>query len=161
MPRRVTLQPIPLDEKAALAAMMRPYLDDHARTVDPEGRYGPMGEYPHFDLYWLEPERRPYWIEADGARAGFVLVNRYSPSGRGCDAAISEFYVEPPHRRRGVGRAAALAALATAGGVWELQVFRLTEPAMAFWPRVIEAAGPDDWEQIGQPDRVIHRFRLA
>ncbi len=158
---RVTLRPIPVADKPALAAMMRPYLEDHARTVDPEGRYGPMGDYPHFDLYWTEPERRPYWIEADGARAGFVLVNRYSPSGLGCDAAISEFYVEPPHRRRGLGRQAALAAIATTAGLWELQVFRLTQPAMAFWPQVIGAAGPLSWERIPQPDRIIHRFRTA
>lgn len=157
----VQLQPVAHAEKAALAGMMRPYLEDHARSVDPEGRFGPIGDYPTFDLYWTEPERRPYWIAADGARVGFVLVNRYSPSGLGCDAAIAEFYIQAEHRRAGLGRRAALAAIATAAGLWELQVYRLTSPAMAFWPRVIEAAAPLSWEQIPQTDRVIHRFRTG
>lgn len=157
----IRLDPVPIADKPALAAMMRPYLEDHARTVDPEGRYGPIGEYPYFDLYWVEPERRPYWILGDGERAGFVLVNRYSPSGLGCDAAISEFYVAPEHRRQGVGQAAALAAIGTRRGLWELQVYRLAEPAMAFWPQVIAAAQPLAWDEVPRSELVIHRFRTG
>ena len=155
----VSLRPAPLAEKAELRTLFDPYLIAHANQVDPERRYGDPLAQPYFDLYWSEAGRRPLWILADGARAGFVLVNRHSPSGQGVDQAIAEFYVIPERRRGGVGRAAALAAFASAQGVWELQVHRANPEGMAFWPKVIAEAAVRDWEQIDLGDRVVHRFR--
>ena len=77
---------------------MADYLIEHARKVDPAGVYDPL-DAPYFDLYWVEASRRPYWIAADGERAGFVLVNEWSPSGHGTQHAIAEFCVDAPWRR--------------------------------------------------------------
>jgi predicted acetyltransferase len=97
---------------------------------------------------------------AEGERSGLVLLNGYSPSGLGTEHAISEFTIVPARRRSGLGRAAALAAFATAKGQWELQVYRANASGFAFWPQVIAAADPVDWQVIEQADRAIHRFVL-
>lgn len=157
----ITLEPVAFEDRAALRAMFDPYQIEHADLVDPDRVHGDPTDYPYFDAYWIEPVRRPFWIMSGGDRVGFILLNAYSPSGLGTDYAISEFNVLPQHRRCGVGRAAALAAFATAAGQWELQVYRANPSGFAFWPRAIQAANPTDWMMIEQDDRIIHRFRLA
>ena len=157
----VRLDPVPMTDKAALKAFLDPYLIAHADLADPDRAFGDPTAYEYFDLYWIEPERRPYWVITDGQPAGFVLVNEWSPSGRGTQRSIAEFYVRPELRRRGLGLAAALAAFATHAGLWELQVYRANPAGMAFWLRAIEAAGARDWEALEHEDRVVHRFRVG
>ncbi|HSV04482.1 MAG TPA: GNAT family N-acetyltransferase, partial [Phenylobacterium sp.] len=133
----------------------------HADLADPERRHGDPLDQPYFDLYWTEPGREPLWILADGARAGFVLLNLHSPSGLGVDRAIAEFCIVPERRREGLGRAAALAALARTAGIWELQVYRANPTAIDFWRKVIAAADPKAWDEIPLAERIVHRFVLA
>lgn len=147
-------------EKAELRRLLDPYLTAHADLVDPERRHGDPTDYPHFDAYWTEPERRPFWIVADAEALGFALVNRYAPSGLGCDAAVAEFCILPPWRRTGIGLAAARAVFATTPGLWELQVYEATAPALAFWPRAIAEARARDVTELRMADRRIHRFRV-
>jgi predicted acetyltransferase len=156
----VALERVPTEERAALRSMLDAYLISHADLVDPGRAYGDPTVYAYFDLYWVEPDRRPYWIVADGERAGFVLVNAYSPSGLGTTQSIAEFCVTAHHRRRGLGAAAALAAFRRHPGQWELQVYRANLAGMAFWPRAIGAAAPSAWDRIEREDRVIHRFEV-
>lgn len=157
----VTLAPVPISEKAALREVFDPYLIAHADVVDPERAHGDPTLYEHFDAYWIDPERRPFWILHDGDRAGFILINRWAPSGRDLNFSIAEFCVFPEARGVGVGTAAVQAALSAFAGVCELQVYRATLPAFAFWPKALAAAGVQDWEQIEREDRVIHRFRAG
>lgn len=157
----VRLTPIGSSEKTELRRMLDPYLVAHADIVDPRRHHGDPTHYPHFESYWTEPERQPFWILVDAVRAGFVLVNRYSPSGLGCDAAVAEFCVLAPWRRTGIGLAAACAAFTTRPGLWELQVYVATAPALAFWPRAIAAAGGRQVEQIFLGDRHVHRFQVG
>jgi predicted acetyltransferase len=156
----IRLAPVALADKPALWAMMSEYLIEHARKVDPGGAGDPLA-YEYFDLYWTEPERRPYWIEHEGARAGFALVNAWSPSGLGVDHAMGEFCVAAPWRRHRIGVAAAGLAFAAHPGQWELQVHRANPEGMAFWPRAIAAAGARDWSVIEGDDWRIHRFIIA
>jgi len=157
----VRLAPVGLSEKADLRRLLDPYLIAHADVVDPERHHGDPTDYPHFDGYWAQAERRPFWIRAGDDLAGFALVNRYSPSGLGCDAAVAEFCVLPQWRRAGIGMAAARAVFATTPGQWELQVYQATAPALAFWPRAIAAEGGRDATVISLADRRIHRFRVG
>jgi len=154
----VTLLPVAFAEKDVLRPLLDAYLTAHADLVDPQRLYGDPTAYAFYDLYWEEPERTPYWIVADGELAGFVLVNGYSASGQGCDAAIAEFAVEPRRRRGGLGQAAALAAFASRKGLWELQVFHGNAAGSAFWPKAIAACRPSKWDRLRLEDRTIHRF---
>jgi predicted acetyltransferase len=154
----VELARVPLAEAGELRALLDPYLIEHADLVDPRRAHGDPTDQPYFDLYWVEPEREPFWILADGERAGFVLLNAYSPSGRGTERAISEFCVLPAFRLGGVGAAAASLALATHEGQWELQVHRANALGIGFWPRALAAAGVADCELVETPDSVVYRF---
>ena len=155
----VELIPVALAEKAALKAMLDPYLIEHANKVDPDRVHGDPKSYDYFDPYWVDPRRHAYWIVADQARLGFCLVNAHAPSGQPIDHAVAEFNILPAHRRGGLGQAAVQAVLARHPGQWELQVYRANLEGLAFWPRALTAAGIGDWERIDQEDRVIHRFR--
>ena len=157
----VGLVPVALSEKAELRRLLNPYLIAHADVVDPQRHHGDPTDYPNFDAYWTEPERRPYWIQAGADRVGFALVNRYSPSGLDCDAGVAEFCILPPWRRAGIGLAAACAVFATRPGLWELQVYEATAPALAFWPRAIAAAGAREATEISLADRRVYRFRVG
>jgi predicted acetyltransferase len=120
--------------------------------------------YPPLDAYWAEPGRAPFLIRVDGHVAGFVLINRYSHSGLPLDHAVAEFFVVRKHRRGGVGRAAALAAIAPRPGQWELAVARRNAGAPAFWRGVADAAatGPVDELDTSDPwNGYILRFRVA
>lgn len=153
------LQPIPLAEKAALKAMLDPYLIEHADLVDPRRVHGDPRSYDYFDPYWVDPDRHPYWIMADGERVGFCLVNAHPPSGQTVDHAVAEFSVLAAHRRGGLGRAAVRAMLARHPGQWELQVYHANTGGLAFWPRALAAAGVSARQVLQREDRVIHRFR--
>ncbi len=155
----IALEPISIEDKAALCAAFDAYLIAHADLVDPDREYGDPTVYDYFELYWVEADRHPYWIVADGERAGFVLVNAHSPSGLGTAQSIAEFSVFPDRRRCGLGKSAALASFKRHRGQWELQVYRANSEGMAFWPDAIAAAEISDWSRIERDDRVIHRFK--
>ncbi len=155
----VELIAIALADKAALKAMLDPYLIEHADQVDPHRVHGDPRSYDYFDPYWVDPARHPYWIIADGERVGFCLVNANAPSGQPIDHAVAEFCVLPAHRRGGLGRAAVRAVLARHPGQWELQVYHANSGGLAFWPRALAAAGVTMRQVLQREDRVIHRFR--
>ncbi|MCC6236734.1 MAG: GNAT family N-acetyltransferase [Dehalococcoidia bacterium] len=83
--------------------------------------------------------RELWWIEADGERAGFAVVQTLPdwPDDRTDVAEITEFYVEPRFRRSGVGRAAVEAILADhrARGtrLVEAAILERNGAARAFW----------------------------
>jgi predicted acetyltransferase len=161
----VTLSDVRLElasarDKPALWELLVAYLTEHTRRVEPDRTDYDASAYPYFDSYWDESGARAYWIVRDGARVGFVLVNSYSPSGRGTDRSIAEFCVLPGGRRGGAGLAAAKAALQAQPGQWELQVYRGNPDGFPFWPKAIAAAGATDLELIEHDDRLIYRFRI-
>ncbi|EUB94944.1 hypothetical protein PMI07_002722 [Rhizobium sp. CF080] len=126
-------------------------------------RYGGSGaDDPYFEAYWQEPESRwPYLVRRGGECIGFAFVNTWSPSGRGTDFAIAEFYIVPGARGLGAGRDAAKAVLHARPGLWELSITALNTPAQAFWPRVIDAAGGGDVERINSDGGTIYRFTIG
>ena len=148
---KVELEPAGLERRDTLHALFQLYTHDFsdfwAGTDRGElGEDGRFPDYPYLDSYWAEPQREPFLIRADRHLAGFVLINDHSHSGLPLDFAVAEFFVVRKHRRGGVGRAAARAAIAGREGQWELAVARKNEAALAFWRGVAAelAAGPVD-----------------
>jgi predicted acetyltransferase len=150
----VTLRLAPLEEKPKIAALMRDYLAE----LGPWG-YGEP-DYPFLDFYWREERRSPFLIEADGALAGFALVNAVSISGYPVDATIAEFYVLPPFRRRGCGACAASLAFRARPGWWELSFHRDNPAARVFWPAAAERAGARRVQFYDVGESRILRFRM-
>ncbi|WP_374574162.1 GNAT family N-acetyltransferase [Phenylobacterium sp.] len=155
---KVALAPVAFADKGVLRPLFDAYQIAYADLTEPARAKGSPCDDPWFDAYWIEPERIPLWILADGERAGFALVNRVSPSGLGCDRAVAEFCVLPEHRRAGVGLAAARALFGRYEGVWELKVHRANAPGLAFWEKAIGAEAPAYHDVLERPDEVIHRF---
>lgn len=112
-----------------------------------DGRFPP---YPWLDSYWEDPEREPLLIRAEGNLAGFLLINRFSHSGQGCDASMAEFFVARHYRREGVGRSAALQAIQARPGLWEIAVARRNTPALAFWRGVARRVAPETTQELDQ-----------
>jgi predicted acetyltransferase len=168
---RVTLDPAGREARETIANLFQLYVHDFSEQwagtdrgeLRPDGLFEP---YPFLDSYWQEARRWPYLILADGHLAGFVLINDHSHSGRPIDCAVAEFFVVRKHRRGGVGRAAAKAAIARRPGQWELAVARTNVPAQAFWRGVAaELAVPGSVEETDQADDLwnglIIRFRVG
>jgi predicted acetyltransferase len=148
----VALRKALVGDKATMQAM----LADHLREMR---AFAPVEDpYPYFDVYWTEATRWPYLIEVAGEPVGFVMVNRWSPSGRGTDHAIAEFYIGPAHRRLGHGAEAARQAFRAHPGQWELWIFAANRPAQAFWPRAIASAGGRSLEHFAHQGNTVLRF---
>jgi predicted acetyltransferase len=126
-------------------------------------QYGEVdAAYPYFDAYWDPSERRwPYLICKGTAPIGFALVNSWSPSGRGADVSMAEFYIAPEARRLGIGRATAAAIFLAHPGVWELSVMSANSLASRFWPNAITASAARDLERIEGEMQTIYRFRIG
>jgi len=168
---QVVLEPAGPERRATLEALFQLYTHDFsdfwAGTDRGElGEDGRFAAYPELDAYWTEVGREPFLIRVGGHIGGFVLINRHSHSGRPLDHAIAEFFVVRKHRRGGIGRAAALAAIRPRPGQWELAVARRNAAAQTFWRGVAaELAVPGTLEANDQDDDLwnglIVRFMVA
>jgi predicted acetyltransferase len=136
--------------------VMNALLQNHMQEMR---AFGPVQDpYPYFDVYWTEPTRWPYLIEVGGEPIGFAMVNRWSPSGRGTDHAVAEFYVAAAHRRQGHGIGAARQILHTHPGQWELWIFEANKAAQAFWPAAIANIGARSIERFVHQGNTVQRF---
>jgi predicted acetyltransferase len=165
----VTLEVVGAERAETLSNLFQLYVHDFTdfwteRRVElqEDGRFPP---YPPLQTYWREADRQALLIRADGALAGFVLLDGHGHSGRPTDFNVGEFFVARHYRRGGVGRAAALTVLRARPGQWEIAVARRNTGAQAFWRGVAEAAASGPVEAIDQDDDhwngLVLRFRVA
>jgi predicted acetyltransferase len=129
-------------EQAFLSSLAPLYFHDLSAysdfyELDPDGRWHP-------DIipdYFANASWHPLLITVDGQHVGFALVQAppspYVTPGR--DHQMSEFFVLRAFRRRGLGRAAAVAVFDAFPGAWEVQEVPDNASAIAFWRGVIQA----------------------
>jgi predicted acetyltransferase len=166
----VTLELARPEQRETLANLFQLYTYDFSEQWAGQERgelseAGLFPDYPYLEAYWNEPERTPYLIRVGGHVAGFVLLNAFSHSGLPLDHAVAEFFVVRKHRRDGVGRAAALAAIRPRPGQWELAVARRNTAALPFWRAVAAEVASGAVDEIDRDDALwngpIVRFRVA
>ncbi len=152
----ITLDPIAEAEKSVLAHLLELEAHDLSEYVDSlrVNEHGLFG-YSYLDSYWTEAGRLPYFIRADGALAGFVLIRGFEDH---CN--LAEFFVLRSYRRSGIGLRAAAAAFASHRGRWELQHAEGNAPAAAFWERVVSDAARGEIDRETLPDGHV-RYRFA
>ena len=125
-------------EKETLRNLMEKYLCEFSQweltDVDEQGLYG----YQWLDFYFTEKNRWPYFLRVDGKLAGFVRVNDFPevPEEK-MDYCISEFFILPRYRRRGVGKEAVFRILDMHRGKWQLKRHPHNIPSVHFWNRVV------------------------
>ena len=137
----IAVLPVPSSQRTLLEHLLQLYLHDFSELAPRHTVYGEVdadGLFPYppgLDSYWQEPGRVPLLIRADGAIAGFALLNRWSALDRLLDRAVAEFFVLRKHRRAGVGTQAAHAAFRRHPGRWEVPVAAYNPAALGFWRR--------------------------
>ena len=164
---QVTLEEAGPEAVPVLRRMMQLYLYDLGSIdgwhISAEGLYGDRAKIERF---WTEPGRRSFFIRADGALAGFVLIRDEATYAGAGTHEISEFFVLRKFRRQGVGEQAARMLFDLAPGPWELSQLASNVTAQRFWRAVIdrytkgkfsetdEAHDHDGWPWRGR----VHRF---
>jgi predicted acetyltransferase len=141
-------------EKAALWARLQDYIDEMGAYV-PVERVNGAYEYGHFDDYWREAGRFPFWAITGGKRAGFALVrfaNEYQAM------QMAEFYIAPEHRRTGTGLDFARQLLRRYPGPWKIRQIASNTRAIAFWHRVVAPYGYSEQRFV---DREIPRVEQS
>ena len=155
----VSVLPAPPSQRALMERLLQLYLYDFSEfaprhTIHGEVDANGLFPYPRgLDSYWQEPEREPLLIRADGAVAGFVLVNRWSALDRPLDRAVAEFFVLRKYRRTGVGTRAAHATFLRHPGRWEVAVAAYNPAALQFWRRAAESVPGGAQEHPGDGRR--------
>jgi predicted acetyltransferase len=153
-----------IEDQSVVHGQLKDYLEELTAIMQ---RYGlstfgvAMEPYPYFHDYWKEPTRWPYVIQVNGEPVGFIFINQWSPSGRGTDYAIAEFYIAPRWRGQRHGTAAAHQVLQRHPGQWEVAFFNGNVRAQAFWPAAIMNAGAEAYERVDRPDTTILRFVIV
>ena len=133
----VRLVPVRDDELDELLEVFEAYCDE----IEPHDPFaGPRTSEERSDAFLESREDEDWdWIEADGERVGFLMAIVYEDDPEPGDrtAEVTECYVAPSARRRGVARGAIerwLAREREAGTTLvEAGVLRDNEAARAFW----------------------------
>ena len=99
----IELQRVRESERPELNRLVDVYLAELLTHRDEPVGPTDAASYVYLPLYWAEPGRHPFFIEADGERVGLVLVREVESRSY---TKMAEFYVRPQSRRIGVGRAA-------------------------------------------------------
>lgn len=128
---------VPLSEKADLWAMFQLYAGELAPLVNLKPIDGVYG-YAHFDAYWQEDQRWPFWAMRNGERIGFALL-RFAPEHDAMQ--VAEFFILPAHRRGGTGSWFAHGLLKRFPGPWKIRQIAANTGATAFWRRIAEPYG--------------------
>ncbi len=126
----------------------------------PNGHRGP----DHLP-YWLDegPEHHVLLFRSGAEVLGFAMVGvrpaRWMSPGQ--DACISEFYVVPQARRRGLGQEAARRIFRRFPGRWEVCEVPGNAPAIAFWRRTVGRFTGGRFEELEARGGPAQRFTSA
>ncbi|MEQ8675701.1 MAG: GNAT family N-acetyltransferase [Aggregatilineales bacterium] len=137
----IRLDTVPIDDKAMMYRVFQLYQYDLSVYSGEEINAQGVFDYPYFDDYWIEDNRKLFLIRYNENLAGFVMLrldiddevfNRRVNS-------IAEFFVMNCYRRTGIGEIVAQQCWSRYPGMWSLMAYTSNLPAIAFWQRTIAA----------------------
>jgi predicted acetyltransferase len=141
------LRPIGDGDRTVLERLWQLYKHDLSEFrdshPDAEGLFKPG----HMPFYFGDPNRRPYFIDADTGLAGFALVEGVIEEPR----RMGEFFVARSVRRRGVGHDAAIAALRRHPGLWEIAFQEENPGAARFWRGIAAEVAGNGYREERRP----------
>ena len=167
---KVELERAGPERRETLANLIQLYTHDFSDfwTDRPDGDLredGRFEDYLYLDSYWTDADREPLLIRADGALAGFALINTFAHSGLPADFSVAEFFVARKYRRAGVGQAAAGQIIRARPGQWDIAVARRNLAAQPFWRRVAATTATGPVDELDKADDLwnglILRFRAG
>ncbi len=124
------IQPLAKADRETFASMVRSYLAEIAPSLDQTAQ-------DRIASSWADPNKEVYAF-LDSQMFGFAIIRRLDEEF--CE--MSEFYIDPAHRRCGIGRAAAIDIVRRHPGKWQLGIVLGSESAHAFWMQVFESYRP-------------------
>lgn len=107
--------------------------------MDKQGNY----HYGHFNAYFVEPERKAFFIFNNETMIGFVMLNPYSAIGHTPDHTIAEFTIFPSYRRKHHAFDAAKLILSHYHGQWEIKYNEKNIGAKKLWTAVAAPYNPN------------------
>ena len=149
------------EDRAWIRAMYRSYLSE--LSVSKSGLFPALGEWDaredEFLAGWFaDRASHPFVILEHGTRVGFALVTAAIGGPR---HRLSEFFVVPAARRRGIGSGAATLLFSRFSGEWEIIEDEHNRAALAFWRRVITTLTGGRYREMRAAGEVRHLFHLA
>jgi len=143
----VILEKVKIENKNKLSKLLEVYLEELFEKSKKE-----TGPYKYFDKYFTEPNRHPFFIKVDGKLAGFILVNLKDPLTNGKKQEISEFYITPLYRNKGIGNKSVVKIFNKYPGDWVVRVLK-NNPAEKFWIKNINGYTKGDYEKNEQKNK--------
>ncbi|MBQ7454800.1 MAG: GNAT family N-acetyltransferase [Clostridia bacterium] len=132
----IRLVPVRQEDHDLLFSVNQKYLYEmtafYPDEMDAQGNY----HYGYFEDYFVNPQRKAFFLHDDDTFVGFAMVNPYSNIGETTDHTLAEFTVFPAFRRRHYAREAARLILDTFPGRWEIKYNEKNAPAKALWTAV-------------------------
>ena len=101
----------------------------YSDQMDSNGNY----QYGYFDLYFIEENRKPYFIYNDLDLVGFVFINNYSYFNEEVDYVIAEFTIFPMYRGNGYSKDAINVLFNMYKGNWEIKYHKKNKIAKKLW----------------------------
>ena len=144
---KVELLPVPITEKQHLSDLLDQYLDELSRYAHKKF----PKPYVYLDTYFVEPSRKPFFIQLDDQVAGFALVNLKDPLSRRSKQAISEFYIIPQYRHKHIGEKTATQLFDLYPGNWIIREV-IGNPAYTFWKKIINKYTNGNYLEYDQTD---------
>lgn len=139
----IRLQAVKEEDKELFWNINQKYLYEmtsyYPDEMDTQGNY----HYGHFDDYFVEPERKAFFIFNDEKMIGFVMLNPYSAIGHTPDYTIAEFTIFPSYRRNHYAFDTAKLILSKYHGQWEIKYNEKNTGAKNLWTAVTALYDPD------------------
>ena len=138
----IKLVPVQVEEKELFWNINQKYLYEmtlfYPDVMDEQGNY----HYGHFSEYFVDPERKAFFIYNGSVMVGFVMLNPYSVINHKVDYTMAEFTIFPSYRGRHYAIDAAQLILSTYRGRWEIKFNEKNLAAKKLWTTISAPYNP-------------------
>jgi predicted acetyltransferase len=158
-----------VDQDSIIENMWRFYIYDMGRYCGFNKGWECPADLPFVpdDLthYFIDPNRKAFFIKVDSALAGFFLLHKVGTTPE-IDWSVGEFFILAKFQGKGIGEQIAGQIFKKFPGTWEVSIIPENVGALTFWRKTISSFTggkySEEIKEVGydkdQPKRYILRF---
>lgn len=111
--------------------------------------------YPELDQYFENKNNIAYFMQKEGVKVGFILLNKNED-----EYLVQELFVLNPYKRRGIGREGACKIFDNYKGSWTIKSLPCSKDVELFWKDTLKEYTKDNYNmtRIGNYDRAVFKF---